>query len=241
MNKIYIGWDSREAISFEVAKFSILSRTQNAEIFPLKLEELPMLQRPIEQRGNQMWCPISEAPVSTEFTFSRFLIPHISSGWTLFCDSDVVAQTDIQELFSLADDRYAVMVVKHKQETGSAIHKVDQVQTFYKRKNWSSVVLWNCNHPAHKRLTLENINKLPGRDLHAFYWLHDEEIGELDKSWNFLVGVYPLPDKVNLAHYTLGGPWLAGWEKQPDDAMWTLEHNNYYQECLHSLEIPHHI
>jgi hypothetical protein len=91
----------------------------------------------------------------------------------------------------------------------------NQVQTYYRRKNWSSVVLWNCEHLAHMRLTQEMLNTLPGRDLHAFSWPEDSEIGDLPRGWSYLVGVSPAIPAGNLhiAHYTLGTPNILGYEQ----------------------------
>lgn len=166
--------------------------------------------------------------MATEFAISRFLIPFIyKQGWVLFVDCDVVCTTDIQELFALADNRYAVMCVKHNQTSGDLIKADGQIQTFYKRKNWSSVVLWNCDHPSNKKLTLNDLNTWPGRDLHAFKWLEDDEIGELPQEWNYLVGVNPPNPDAKLIHYTLGGPWFPDWGiKYPEDKLWINEYEN---------------
>jgi hypothetical protein len=95
-----------------------------------------------------------------------------------------------------------------------------QAQVAYDRKNWSSVVLWNCDHPANARLSLADINERPGRDLHRFYWLADSEIGELPPAWNWLVNVRPEPACVGIAHFTEGGPWLPTWRGAPNDELW---------------------
>jgi uncharacterized Rossmann fold enzyme len=228
-NKVYIGWDSRETEAYEVAKNSITNNKKSDLIVvnPLKLDDLKeIFNRPIEWRGNQMWCPISNAPQTTEFSTSRFVIPFITKGWALFVDCDIVCKTDIQELFKLADNRYAVMVVKHQQKVGeNEVKMVDQASVYYERKNWSSVMLINCDHPAHRRLTKENLNNWPGRDLHAFKWLNDDEIGELPIEWNYLVGVSD-PDKMKdakILHYTLGGPWISGWQSKDTDNEWINE------------------
>jgi lipopolysaccharide biosynthesis glycosyltransferase len=140
----------------------------------------------------------------------------------------MICLADIQELFNLADDKYAVMVVKHKQYNSGMVKMDGQIQTYYSRKNWSSVVLWNCNHEANKRLSLDDLNKWPGRDLHAFKWLADEEIGELPKEWNHLVGVNePNPD-AKILHFTLGGGWFEGWgNKYPEDKLWYEEYDKF--------------
>lgn len=224
--KVYMGWDQTETLAYDVARASI-KRTSGKEIqiFPLELQNLgEFINRPIQRNvnGHKMWCPISEAPMSVEFAISRFLVPFLNKkGWAVFMDCDVVVLKDIKKLFELADPTKAVMVVKHQQTSGAS-EKHGFAQTYYNRKNWSSVVLWNCEHPSHQNLTLEMINSLPGRDLHAFCWLKDEEIGELPQSWNYLVDVNPPMDKwqINLAHYTMGGPWIKGWEAKDSDAIW---------------------
>lgn len=223
-NKVYIGWDPRETQAYDVAKWSIKQHSENVDIEALKLSEIKhVFNRPIEWRGNQMWCPISQAPQTTEFSTSRFAIPFLTKGWALFVDCDVVCKADISELFSLAEDKYAVMVVKHKQKVGAGeIKMVDQASVYYNRKNWSSVMLINCDHPANQRLTVDDINAWPGRDLHAFKWLRDEEIGELPLEWNHLVDVSDAEeiDNAKILHYTLGGPWLKGWQEKKSDWQW---------------------
>lgn len=225
--KIYLGYDTRESIAYEVARFSILRRAKYpkcVQIFPLKLDELSMLNRPIEMRGEQMWCPISDAPMSTQFSNSRFCIPFLTDSWALFADDDIVCLADIADLFALADDRYAVMVVKHKHEPVEERFPDGRIQTVYPRKNWSSIVLWNCDHPANKRFTVDNLNTWPGRDMHAFKWLRDEEIGELPKEWNYLVDVNEKNIEPKIAHYTLGGPWLRDWIPSSSDKIWNDEY-----------------
>lgn len=228
MNIVYLGWDSREQAAYEVARGSILRRTKSPlKIIPLKLNHLDgILTRPIERRDGKMWCSISNAPMSTEFAISRFAIPFIEDGWALFADCDIVCWSDIDELFALADSRYAVQVVKHrsKPEARSTFKMDGQIQTYYHRKNWSSVVLWNCNHPANHRLTREALNTWPGRDLHAFKWLEDAEIGELPQKWNWLINVTPgEPKREGIWHYTLGGPWFKNWTRRSYDDDWLEE------------------
>lgn len=223
-NRVYIGWDTRETKAYDLAKWTIENNSENVDVQPLKLADIKhIFNRPIQWRGKQMWCPISQAPQSTEFATSRFAIPFLTTGWVLFVDCDIVCLTDINELFKLADDKYAVMVVKHKQKVGSnEVKMVDQASVYYNRKNWSSVMLINCDHEANQRLTIDDINAWPGRDLHAFKWLKDEEIGELPLEWNYLVDVSD-PDKkseAKLLHYTLGGPWLEGWQARESDSDW---------------------
>jgi lipopolysaccharide biosynthesis glycosyltransferase len=183
-----------------------------------------LLTRPIEEKDGRMWCPISQAPMATEFAISRFCVPFLkTNGWALFVDCDIVCLGDIAELFALADDRYAVMCVKHDHVPTSTTKMDGQAQTSYSRKNWSSVVLWNCSHPANKELTLAKLNTWPGRDLHAFKWLKDDEIGALPQEWNCLVGVNHSEHKPKIAHFTLGGPWIKDWKGGPMDEVWLHE------------------
>lgn len=226
-NKIYIGWDSREVAAYDLAarSFKEYCKTpDNLEIKPLNIKDIKhVFNRPIEWRGTQMWCPISQAPQSTEFAASRFAIPFLSKGWALFVDCDIICKADVNELFALADDKYAVMVVKHKQKVGeNEVKMVDQASVYYNRKNWSSVMLINCDHSAHERLTIDDLNAWPGRDLHAFKWLKEEEIGELPAEWNYLVDVSDpeLKSSAKIMHYTLGGPWLKGWQPKESDKDW---------------------
>lgn len=212
-NHIYIGYDEREDEAYRVARHSIESRASvPVLVTPLHLNLVNRILPPPVHKDGQMWCIESGAPQSTEFARSRFVIPKFHrSGWVLFMDCDVLVLADVAELFALADDRYAVQVVKHEHNDGTDIKMDGQAQTYYERKNWSSVILWNCSHQGHHRLTDMRLNCWPGRDLHAFKWLNDDEIGGLPKEWNHLVGVSPTKDELraSLLHYTLGGPWFG--------------------------------
>ncbi len=229
--KVYMGFDSREELAYDVARLSILKRSDHKEVrvIPLELKRLSsILTRPIENREGKLWCPISDAPMATEFAISRFCVPFLEhKGWVLFVDCDIILRGDIRELFSQANDDYAVMVVKHQQPDTGAVKMDGQVQTYYERKNWSSVVLWNCSHPSNKKLTAEFLNNWPGRDLHAFRWLEDKEIGDLSPEWNYLVGTHgpeARPDEnQKLLHFTLGGPWLPNWAGGVADDLWLEE------------------
>lgn len=219
---VYIGYDAREVEAYWVAEKSLRRTSPGVNVMPLDAERLAaygLLRRPQDRRGN-IYDIVSNAPQSTDFAISRFLVPHLcQKGWALFVDADVVFLADVRDLFDLADPSKAVMVVKHNQ-TGNGIKMDGQVQTTYPRKNWSSVVLWNCEHPANRRLSLQDVNERPGRDLHAFYWLADSEIGDLPMDWNWLVGVEEQPVSPRIAHFTLGGPWLPTWVRAKHDEIW---------------------
>ncbi len=211
---VYIGKDSREPRSYAAAMRSLV---QNSSIpvmtMPLDsrlLAERALLRRPQDTRG-QRYDILSNAPASTEFAISRFLVPILQqSGWALFVDSDVIFLGDVAELFALRDESKALMMVQHaplNPVNSLGDWKMDgQRQVYYQRKNWSSVMLFNCDHPANRRLSLYDVQERRGLDLHHFYWLNDSEIGALPGEWNWLVDVQPMPDHPKIAHFTLGTP-----------------------------------
>jgi len=204
MANIYIGWDSREDIAYTVAKHSMEMMSRDVNVKPLKLHEL---------RDEGIYTRSVDKLGSTEFTFTRFLVPYLNDykGWALFTDCDVLALDDMNKLFELADDKYAVMCVKHDYTPSETMKMDGQQQTIYPRKNWSSVVLWNCAHPSNSIVTPELVNTESGMYMHRFMWLKDEEIGEIPYQWNYLVGWYQSRDP-KLVHYTEGGPWFEEYK-----------------------------
>jgi hypothetical protein len=227
--KVVMGWDSREVPAYETAVRSMRRHSSRAlDITPLQLPKLELaglIRRPRRPglTPGTLWDVLSDAPMSTEFANTRFLTPLLAqSGWVLFTDCDVVFLADVAELFALADEDKAVMCVQHEVDwpKGHALKMGGQIQTSYLRKNWSSVMLFNCDHPKNLGLTLDMINGRAGRDLHAFCWLDDHDIGALPGEWNWLVGVQPRPAAPKLAHFTLGGPWINDWKRQPHDDLW---------------------
>jgi len=216
--KIFIGYEPREDIAYKVCVHSILARQPKAEVIPLVQQEL---------RDLGLYTRDIDKLASTEFTFTRFLVPELCNynGWALFIDCDTLITTDIQELFHLADDRYAVMCVKHDYKV-SEDYKMDrQKQTSYPRKNWSSVMLFNCSHPSNRALSNRIINDpdTTGAYLHRMSWLEDKEIGELDHTWNYLADVYTDISYPNIIHYTSGGPWFTEYKNCPFSYNWNME------------------
>ena len=216
--KVFVGYDTREDIAYQVCKHSIISKQPGADVKPLKQQELReagWYTRPLDKLA------------STEFTFTRFLIPELTNfeGWALFMDCDMILTTDIKELFDQADDRYAVMCVHHDYKVQEGFKMDGQKQTVYPRKNWSSVVLWNCGHPSNKVVTTDLVNDehTTGKYLHRFSWLNDEEIGELNHTWNYLVGVYDDIENPKLIHYTEGGPWFENYRDCEFHQLWKNE------------------
>lgn len=223
--RIFVGYDERESLAYEVAKSS--AAKFGCEVTPIHLSRLRasgMFTRPTEVRDGVVWDLISNRPQSTEFALSRFWVPLLAHcGWCLFTDCDVVFTSSPLSLLDFADPSKAVHVVKHDlPDSGEVGSKMDgQLQVPYARKNWSSVSLWNCNHPANRRLNLAMLNTWHRDDLHGFRWLHDEEIGDLPPEANWLVNVEPKPTHPIVAHFTQGGPWLPGWKGAAYDEIWT--------------------
>lgn len=189
-----------------------------------KLRASGLYRRPTSRRGAQLWDDISDAPMATEFAISRFLVPHLArDGLALFADCDVLARANLYELFDAIDPQYAVSVVKHKFEPPAGIKMDGQMQTVYARKNWSSVCVFNCEHPSNKKLTVDLVNTVPGRDLHRFCWLEDDEIGELGPEWNWLVGHSDPAVNPKIVHYTDGVPFMPGYENCAYADEWRAE------------------
>ena len=214
MIPVFIGYDPREAVAFSVLAFSIQARaTQPVTIAPLMLTQLSgVLTR--ERHPLQ----------STDFSFSRFLVPHLSgfSGWSIFMDCDMLVLDDIAKLWQLRDDRYAVMVVKHDHVPKETQKFLGEPQSKYEKKNWSSVMLFN--NAKCKALTPEYVNTASGLELHQFKWLDsDRLIGELPERWNHLVGYNPPRRDAALVHYTLGGPYFEEYRDCEYSSEWRTE------------------
>ena len=232
--RVYVGWDSREDIAFQVCKQSILDNTYSpVEIIPIKLKPL---------RKDGLYWREEDKLASTEFTFSRFLVPHLAdySGWALFIDCDFVFTTDIQKLFDQANDNYAVMCAQHDYTPKNGFKMDGQKQTVYPRKNWSSMMLFNCGHPANQRLTVDLINNATtsGAYLHRLSWLSDKHIGKLSHEWNWLVGWYKEPQdgSPKALHYTEGGPWFEEYRNCEYNYYWYHYQAKYLEGVIKKQE-----
>ncbi len=224
MYNIFVGYDTREDISYQVCEYQIKKITPSCEVTPLILNDL---------KSKDLYWRDEDKLGSTEFTFSRFLIPEITNfnGWALFCDCDILFLEDLKNLFDLCDDKYAVMCVQHDYTPKPGIKMDGKEQTIYPRKNWSSLVLWNCGHPSNKTVTKEFVNdpKTTGKVLHRFSWLKDEEIGSISHEWNWLAGWYKEPEdgKPKAVHYTEGGPWFKDYRN--------CEYSELWKQALHNM------
>jgi hypothetical protein len=200
---IYIGFDSKEPVAYHVLCQSILKTSSMPVRFtPIALQNIAHL---FQRDRSQLQ--------STEFSFSRFLVPYLSNfdGWSLFMDCDMLVREDIAKLFALRDDKYAAMVCKHDYVPKDSIKFLGQTQTKYEKKNWSSVVLFN--NKRCQALTPDYVNTATGLQLHQFKWLDDDsQIGSLPLEWNWLVGEYPHNAAAKNVHYTLGGPYFDDYK-----------------------------
>lgn len=214
MIKVFIGFDEKEPVVLPVLMHSIHTRTtQPISFTPVSLKNLTgILTR--ERHPKQ----------SNDFAFSRFLVPWMCGykGWAIFMDGDMVVKDDIAKLWALRDEHYAVRVVKHNHIPKEDRKYLGNEQTRYDRKNWSSVMLMNC--AKCKVLTPEYINVADGLELHQFRWLDDDEIGELPKQWNHLVGYDQYDPKVCNIHYTTGGPYFEEYRNCDYHQDWWSEH-----------------
>jgi lipopolysaccharide biosynthesis glycosyltransferase len=212
--RIFIGYDSHETVAWHVLTHSILARASRPVSFvPLNLKNL----------GPLMWRERNPLQ-STEFSFSRFLTPYLSGyeGWSLFMDCDMLVQEDIAKLWDLRDERYSAMCVKHDHQPKESVKFLDQPQTAYAKKNWSSVMLFN--NPRCKVLTPEYVNTASGLELHQFKWLEsDTLIGCVADTWNHLVGYQPPQNDVAVLHFTLGGPYFHDYVDCDHAENWRTE------------------
>lgn len=216
---VYIGLDERELIAAEVCKYSIKKRmSQQVPVtFLRSVPEYERLQEPLQ---------------STAFTYTRFLIPHIQQykGFSIFCDCDFLFLDDIVNLFNIIDRTKAVSVVKHPTYIPHSDIKMDNIQQHAMfRKNWASLMVFNNEHPANRILTPQHINTImPGRLLHQFHWLEDDQIGSIPLNWNVLNDYY-LIDNPKAIHYTDGGPWFHNYKQTTYSHFWENECDEYYE------------
>lgn len=225
--RVFIGCDEREEAAVEVCAAS-LRRVSGIEAEYLRLPDLlarGLMRRPTEVRGGQSWDLISQSPVSTEFAFSRFLVPHLAgAGLALFVDCDAVFLRDPREmLVELEGLDFAVAVVRHPSFYCPGKKMDGKKNVDYPMKNWSSVMLFDCDHPANKRLTVNVVNQQTGLWLHRLQWASPVDIEGLSPGWNWLVDLQPRPQNLGIAHMTLGGPWLRGWSGGSFDAEWLAQ------------------
>lgn len=207
-----MGFDQTEAIAYHVFTQSVVEKSSlPVQFTPLSLANLKNYQESHHDGSNQ-------------FIYLRFLTPYLNefSGWVIFADGDMVCNSDIAELWSLRDDTKAVQVVKHDYKTKQTVKYLGNKNEDYPRKNWSSLILWNCGHTANKVLTPEFVSEKSGSYLHRFCWLSDDLIGELPKEWNWLAIEYADNPDAKIIHYTLGTPCFLEYKNSSMSELWHL-------------------
>ena len=226
MNKIFIGFDSTnygQELAYEVCYRSIRKYNDDISIFKLvkkDLEKQNIFKR-IDNTG------------ATEFTYTRFFSPLLSNyrGWSLFCDSDFLWFCDPNELIEKCIEKNktenkAVYCVKHKYTQCNGKEKMDgRKQEWYPKKNWSSLMVFNNSHPSIKNLSQDNVNIRSPKWLHRMEWCKEEEVGEIDKEYNYLVSYYH-DNKYKALHFTDGGPWHPEYQNVEFGELWL----NYLNE-----------
>jgi hypothetical protein len=205
--RVYVGWDSREDIAYQVCKRSLEQHSSiPLQIIPIKQDDL---------RARSLYWRAPDALSSTEFSFTRFLTPYLAgyTGWAVFVDCDFLFRKDIAGLLDYRDPSKALYCVKHDYVPKETVKMDGQKQTQYPRKNWSSFMLINCGHEQVQALTPDVVNSESGLFLHRFNWLSDDVIGSLPVTWNYLEGWHTAADCEDpiAVHFTRGGPWFEEW------------------------------
>ena len=232
MINLFIGYDSSnygQELAFEVCKRSVLRFNKNVNIHKLDKKEL---------QHKNLYLRKNDNDGSTEFTYTRFLVPFLSNytGFAIFCDSDFLWRCNIEVLKQYFDKNKAISCVKHSYQSCCSNTKMDGLtQEWYPRKNWSSLIIYNCEHKDIPKLNINSIANQSPQWLHRFEWTQDDNIGEIPKTFNYLLGYYNDIDEPNAIHLTDGGPWHKSWYNKiiPTSDKYYLEwikYLNYYEK-----------
>lgn len=226
MVPIFIGYDPREAIAFHVCANSIIRQASGpVQIIPLALNLLEGYEE-------------KHTDGSNHFIYSRFLVPHLMDykGHAIFMDGDMIVRDDIYKLWNMRDATVDVQVVKHDYKTRMTEKYLGAKNEDYPRKNWSSVILWNCASFPNRKLTPEYVMNATGAQLHRFQHIDDNRIGELPIEWNWLPDEFGPNEDAKLLHYTLGTPSFHEFATTPMGDEWHRE-RIYTEYCLqHGLD-----
>jgi hypothetical protein len=213
MIPIFIGYDPREAVAYHVCANSLIRHTS----VPLALTPLAL--------NTLAGYTETHRDGSNDFIYSRFLVPHLMGyhGWAIFMDGDMLLRADIAALWALRDESKAVLCVQHDYRTKRPVKYLGAGNADYPRKNWSSVVLWNCGHPANRVVTPAFVMAATGAQLHRFTWLDDALIGSLPREWNWLPDEFGPNPEAKLLHWTLGTPCFHEFAGAPMAWEWHRE------------------
>tara|TARA_Y100000114_G_scaffold61891_1_gene56737 strand:+ start:1054 stop:1839 length:786 start_codon:yes stop_codon:yes gene_type:complete len=250
---VAIGYDSRELDAFDVCEHSVVRRSSvpvavtKLDHSSLRYFKLFNREWRIDKKG-QHWDVLDNAPFSTEFSHTRFLIPELArrnkvKGWVIFCDCDFLWLDDIKNLVDSLDDSYPVMAVKFNYTPEENIKMDNKIQTTYNCKLWSSLMAFNMNHRANRKLTVDKVDTMKGLKLHQFDWLPNGpgDVGEINPKWNYVPGIMEEFSKIqpSAIHYSLGGPWMNGYTDCDFSDEWFAEkaHMDYVNSTqLHNMK-----
>ena len=212
---IFVGFDQKESIAYHAFVQSLIDSSS-----------IPLSITPLAENNLNIYNE-KHLDGTNKFTYSRFLVPYSMNfkGWAIYFDGDMVCLSDVKDLIRNFDTNKAVSVIKHDYKTKNSVKYFGQKNEDYPRKNWSSVIIWNCEHPKNKILTPDFIESMNGAFLHRFKWLDNVEIGELDKKWNWLAVEYPEIKDANLIHYTLGTPCFEEYKNTSMANYWKKAFN----------------
>jgi hypothetical protein len=230
--RIFIGFDSREVMAYHVLVNSLIRHASG----PLSIT--PLVQSSLRTQG--LYTRERGPLESTEFSLTRFLVPYLADykGYAIFMDCDMLCRGDVYELLELARTPYELFVplvwcVQHDYTPASAIKMDGQTQSVYPRKNWSSLMVFQCY--GCRMLTPDFVNRaIPGA-LHQFGWMRDKKIGALPKAWNYLVGESnQATEPPKMIHFTNGGPWFRDYQQCDYAPEWFEELDRTFP----SLNVP---
>jgi lipopolysaccharide biosynthesis glycosyltransferase len=211
---VFVGYDPREAIAYHVCVNSIIrNASAPVAIIPVALNLFTDYE---ETHGDN----------SNHFVYTRFLVPYLMDfkGRAIFIDGDMVVRGDIIELYESLKTAHDVAVVKHDYKTRMPVKYMGAPNEDYPRKNWSSVIVWDCQSYPNRRLTPDFVQKQPGSFLHRFSWIDNDRIQALPPEWNWLPDELGENTEAKLLHYTLGTPCFHEFADTIQAAEWHSEH-----------------
>lgn len=260
---IFIGYDDREQEAYQAAKHS-LQKYSTVPIKIHKLEHKPLRSMGLYTRGHhvegstgQYIDDVDGRPFSTQFTFTRFLLPELYrtvlqgepdvSPLVMFVDCDFIWRDDIGKMFEEIEEeklrsggRSPVYCVQHDYQPVEQT-KMDNIEQHkYNRKLWAAMMVFDMDHEVNQELTPEKVNTAGGRDLMNFCWIEDEHsIGHIDHRWHFVPnhsenkGV----EKIGAIHWTLGGPWFKHMRGGRYDKLWFDEYRDFIKTHIVDLSV----
>ncbi len=196
MIRVFLGYDPRESIAFHVCVNSIIRHASE----PVQI--IPLAQNLLNGFDGQR-------DGSNSFIYSRFLVPSLCDfqGHAIFIDGDMVVTADIAELWDLRSHHVDAQVVHQPDyQTKASVKYLGAPNANYPRKNWSSVILWNCGSFPNRILSPDFVSQAEGSYLHRFEWCRPERLGELPRDWNWIPDEFGPNESAKLLHWTLGTP-----------------------------------